>query len=148
MGFYELLEELLGDGNAVVVSSALICLGEINTLSGDGPYKIRSKMLKKILLALNETNEWGVVYILDSLVYYKPKKIDVAEKIIEAIIPKLTHSNSAVIISAIKIILNLIDFLEDNSKSSELIKSYYKKLSNSIVTIIKSIPEIQYSLLR
>lgn len=147
-GFIESLEELLGDGNAVVVSSALISLMELSILSGQGPFKIRSKMLKKILLAMNETNEWGVVYILDSLTYYKVKKVDVAEKIIEAIIPKLTHSNPAVIISAVKIILNLLDFLEENSKNVEIIKGYYKKLSNSIITIVKSIPEIQYSLLR
>jgi vesicle coat complex subunit len=148
MGFYELLEDLLNDGNAVVVSSAIISLAEINTLSGEGPYRIRSKILKKILLALNETNEWGVVYILDTLAFYKPKKIDVAEKIIEAIIPKLTHSNSAIIISAVKIILNLIDFLEENTKNPDSLNNYFKKLSNSIVTVLKSIPEIQYSLLR
>jgi vesicle coat complex subunit len=148
MGFYELLEDLLNDGNAVVVSSAIISLGEINTLSGEGPYRIRSKILKKILLALNETNEWGVVYILDTLAYYKPKKIDVAEKIIEAIIPKLTHSNSAIIISAVKIIINLIDFLEENTKNPDSLNNHFKKLSSSIVTILKSIPEIQYSLLR
>lgn len=147
-GFIESLEDLLSDGNAVVVSSALISLMEISILSGQGPFKIRSKMLKRILLALNETNEWGVVYILDALTNYKPKKIDVAERLIEAIIPKLTHSNPAVIISAVKIILNLIDFLEENSKNLDLIKCYYKKLSNSLITIVKSIPEIQYSLLR
>jgi len=142
------LEELLSDGNAVVVSSALISLMEISILSGLGPFRIRSKMLKKVLLALNETNEWGVVYLLDALAFYKPKKVDVAEKIIEAIIPKLTHSNPAVIISAVKIILNLMDYLEENTKNNEIIKSYYKKLSSSIITIVKSIPEIQYSLLR
>lgn len=147
-GFIESLEDLLSDGNAVVVSSAIITLMEIFTLSGKGPFKIRSKMLKKLLLALNETNEWGVVYILDALSVYKPKKLDVAEKIIEAIIPKLTHSNPAVIISAVKIILNLLDFIEENSKNKELVKGYCKKLSNSIITIVKSIPEIQYSLLR
>jgi len=147
-GFIENLEELLCDGNAVVVSSALISLMEISILSGEGPFKIRSKMLKRILLALNETNEWGVVYILDALTYYKPKKIDVAEKLIEAILPKLTHSNPAVIISAVKIILNLLDYLEENSKNVDIIKSYEKKISNSIITIVKSIPEIQYSLLR
>ena len=68
-------------------------------------------MLKRILLSLNETNEWGVVYLLDALTFYKPKKVDVAEKLIEGIIPRLTHSNPAVIISAVKIILNLLDFL-------------------------------------
>jgi len=142
------LEELLSDGNAVVVSSALISLMEISILSGKGAFKIRSKILKRILLALNETNEWGVVYILDCLSFYKPKKIDVAEKLIEAIIPKLTHSNPAVIISAVKVILNLIESFEENTKNTELIKGYYKKLSNSLITIVKSIPEIQYSLLR
>jgi vesicle coat complex subunit len=147
-GFIESLEELLNDGNAVVVSSALISLMEISILSGEGPYKIRSKILKRILLALNETNEWGVVYILDTLTFYKPKKVDVAEKLIEAIIPKLTHSNPAVIISSVKVILNLLDYLEENSKNVEIIRGYYKKLSNSIITIVKSIPEIQYSLLR
>lgn len=147
-GFIENLEELLTDGNAVVVSSALISLMEISILGGEGPFRIRTKILKRILLALNETNEWGVVYILDALTYYKPKKFDIAEKLIEAIIPKLTHSNPAVIISAIKIILNLLDYLQENTKNIDSIKGYEKKVSNSIITIIKSIPEIQYSLLR
>ena len=83
-GFITLLVNLLGDGNALVVANTLAALTEISTLSGENLLKIRSKVLKRILLALNEANEWGQVFILDALTTFTPKKSKQAEDIIES----------------------------------------------------------------
>ena len=134
----------LEDGNAIVVANALAALTEISILSGDNEIKIRSKTLKRILLALNESNEWGQVYILDSLISYTPKKEKSAELIIESVLPRLTHANPSVVMSAIKVVLKFLDSIE----SPESVRNYCKKVSNSLMTIMSAGPEIQYVLLR
>lgn len=134
----------LEDGNAIVVANALAALTEISILSGENEIKIRSKTLKRILLALNESNEWGQVYILDSLISYKPKKEKSAELIIESVLPRLAHANPSVVMSAIKVILKFLDWIE----SPDNVRNYCKKVSNSLMTIMSAGPEIQYVLLR
>ncbi len=134
----------LEDGNAIVVANALASLTEISILSGENEIKIRSKTLKRILLALNESNEWGQVYILDSLISYTPKKAKSAELIIESVLPRLAHANASVVMSGIKVVLKFLDWIE----SPENVRNYCKKLSNSLMTIMNAGPEIQYVLLR
>lgn len=134
----------LEDGNAIVVANALAALTEISILSGQNEIKIRSKTLKRVLLALNESNEWGQVYILDSLISYSPKKEKSAELIIESVIPRLAHANPSVVMSAIKVVLKFLDWIE----SPENVRNYCKKISNSLMTIMSAGPEIQYVLLR
>lgn len=134
----------LEDGNAIVVANALAALTEISILSGQNEIKIRSKTLKRILLALNESNEWGQVYILDSLISYTPKKEKSAELIIESVLPRLAHANPSVVMSAIKVVLKFLDWIE----SPENVRNFCKKVSNSLMTIMSAGPEIQYVLLR
>jgi hypothetical protein len=134
----------LEDGNAIVVANALAALTEISILSGENEIKIRSKTLKRILLALNESNEWGQVYILDSLINYTPKKEKSAELIIESVLARLSHANPAVVMSAIKVVLKFLDWIE----SPESVRNFCKKISNSLITIMSAGPEIQYVLLR
>ena len=134
----------LEDGNAIVVANALASLTEISILSGENEIKIRSKTLKRILLALNDSNEWGQVYILDSLISYTPKKEKSAELIIESVLPRLAHANPSVVMSAIKVVLKFLDWIE----SPESVRNYCKKVSNSLMTIMSAGPEIQYVLLR
>lgn len=134
----------LEDGNAIVVANALAALTEISILSGENEIKIRSKTLKRVLLALNESNEWGQVYILDSLISYTPKKEKSAELIIESVLPRLAHANPSVVMSAIKVVLKFLDWIE----SPENVRNYCKKVSNSLMTIMSAGPEIQYVLLR
>jgi AP-1 complex subunit beta-1 len=143
-GFINTLVNMLGDGNAIVVANALSALTEISLLSGENLIKIRSKTLKRILLALNEANEWGQVYILDALTTFTPKKPKQAEDIIESVQPRLSHSNPSVVMSAVKVILKFLD----NIESIESVRNYCKKLSNSLMTIMMAGPEIQYVLLR
>mmetsp|Transcript_21766 Transcript_21766/g.22669 ORF Transcript_21766/g.22669 Transcript_21766/m.22669 type:complete len:1000 (+) Transcript_21766:12-3011(+) len=143
-GFIETLTNLLVDGNAVVVANAMVALNEISILSGQNQLHIKNKMIKRILSALNEANEWGQVFILDALVNYVPKKDSYAEDIIESVIPRLSHENPAVVMSAVKVILKFLDKIENN----ETAKNYCKKVSNCLMTVMMSSPEIQYVLLR
>ncbi len=135
---------MISDGNAIVVANALIALVEISILSGETKFKIKSKHLTKVLAAVNETNEWGQIFILEALSYFKIKKEKQAETIIDNVIPRLSHSNQAVVMTAVKIILKFIDFV----KSEDDKKAYCKKISNSMMTILTGVPEIQWVLLR
>ena len=143
-GLIESVSNLLLDGNAVVVSNAIVSINEISTLSGENLLQIKSKTIKRILSALNEANEWGQVFILDALINYTPKKDNYAEDIIESVIPRLSHENPAVVMSAVKVILKFLDKIENVDNA----KIYCKKISNCLMTVIRSSPEIQYCLLR
>ncbi len=143
-GFITTLQNMLTDGNALVVANSLAALNEISILSGENLIKLRSKVLKRVLLALNEANEWGQVYILDALINFTPKKTKQAEDIIEATLPRLTHANPSVVMSSVKVILKFLDYIE----SIENVRSHCKKISNSLMTIMMSNSENQFVLLR
>ena len=143
-GFINILHECLDDENPIVVANAMSALSEISILSGTNQIKIKSKNLKNILSALSKANEWGQVQILDALVFYNPKKSSHAEEVIEGVIPRLSHVNQSVVMSTIKVVLKFMDSIDDTDK----IKTYCKKLTNSIMSILISYPEIQYVLLR
>ena len=143
-GLIDQLKNMLDDGNATVLSSAIAALSEISLLSGVEYLKLNSKILKKILMALNDANEWGQIYILDALMNYKKTKAQKSEMIIEAVIPLFNHINPAVIMSAIKVVLKFLDFIEDEKK----VQNYSKKLSLCLISLMDSVPEMRYLLLR
>ena len=143
-GFINILHDCLEDENPIVVANAMSALSEISILSGVNQLKIKSKNLKNILNSLSKANEWGQVQILDALIYYNPKKSSHAEEVIEGVMPRLSHVNQSVVMSTIKVILKFMDLIDDIEK----IKTYCKKLTNSIMSILISYPEIQYVLLR
>jgi vesicle coat complex subunit len=143
-GLIDQLKNMLDDGNATVLSSAIAALSEISLLSGVEYLKLNSKILKKILMALNDANEWGQIYILDALMNYKKTKAQKSEMIIEAVVPLFNHINPAVIMSAIKVVLKFLDFIEDEKN----VQNYSKKLSLCLISLMDSVPEMRYLLLR
>ena len=143
-GFIDILHNCLEDENPIVVANAMSALSEISILSGVNQMKIKSKNLKNILDSLSKTNEWAQVQILDALVFYNPKKSSHAEEVIDGVMPRLSHVNQSVVMSAIKVIMKFMDNIDDIEK----IKGYCKKLTNSIMSVLISYPEIQYILLR
>jgi AP-1 complex subunit beta-1 len=143
-GFLETLHDLISDANPTVVANAVAALSEIAESSGKNVMNVTSGILQKLLAALNECTEWGQVFILDSLSNYTPLDSREAEGIIERVSPRLQHANSAVVMSAVKIILKYMDEIE----SQEVLRSYSKKLTPPLVTLLNSEPEIQYVALR
>lgn len=145
-GFLDMVYDLLGDSNPMVVSNAVAALAEISETSETAQrvFQINTSTLQKMLAALNECTEWGQVFILDSLALYNPADSREAESIIERVTPRLQHANSAVVLSAIKVMIKYMDLIT----SQDTLKALYKKMAPPLVTLLSSEPEIQYVSLR
>jgi len=143
-GFIDTLRDLISDANPTVVSNAVAALSEIAEVSGKDVLEVTAAVLQKMLAALNECTEWGQVSILDSLAKYEPLDGKEAEGIIERVAPRLQHANSAVVISAVKVIIKYLDDVE----SQDVIRAVTRKLAPPLVTLLNSEPEIQFVALR
>ena len=145
-GFLDTLRELLADSNPMVVSNAVAVLSEISEISTKEVFKVDGAILSRLLSALNECTEWGQVFILDSLAKFQPRDYKDAESICERVSIRFNHSNSAVVLSAVKVVLLCLPFLTNQ----ELRRGYVKKLCPPLVTLLSSgkEPEIQYVALR
>ena len=136
---------MLLDGNAMVVANACASLLEISKTSGKNYLRLKSSTnLNKILAALNDSNEWGKIYIMESIATYDTSDSKESENIIERVVPMLTHNNPAVILAAVKVILKFMD----NVSKEDLQKGIVKKLAAPLVTLLSSEAEIQYVALR
>lgn len=148
-GFIETLHDLISDSNPSVVANGVAALSEISETSGRDVMKISASVLQKLLAALNECTEWGQVFILDSLAKYVPGDAREAEGIIERVTPRLQHANSAVVMSAVKVILSYMDVMAaGGGANQESIRALTRKLAPPLVTLLNSEPEIQYVALR
>ena len=143
-GFIDTLRDLISDANPTVVANAVSALCEIAENSGKDVMMVTANVLQKLLAALNECTEWGQVFILDSLSLYSPQDSKEAEGIIERVTPRLQHANSAVVMSAVKVVLRYLDEVTNQ----DTIRAVCKKLAPPLVTLLNSEPEIQYVALR
>uniref|UniRef100_A0A0K0FUA5 AP complex subunit beta n=1 Tax=Strongyloides venezuelensis TaxID=75913 RepID=A0A0K0FUA5_STRVS len=142
-GFVELLSDLLSDSNPMVVANAVASITEINQTKP--LFEINLQLVNKLLTALNECTEWGQVFILDALNNYTPRDEREAQNICERISPRLAHANAAVVLSTVKVLMKLMNYLPENS---EFINQLTKKLAPPMITLLSAEPEIQYVALR
>ncbi len=147
-GFLDTLHDLISDSNPSVVANAVAALSEIAEASGRDVMKVSAAVLQKLLAALNECTEWGQVFILDSLAKYTPADGREAEGIIERVTPRLQHANSAVVMSAVKVILSYMELMGGSNIRDDAIRALTRKLAPPLVTLLNSEPEIQYVALR
>ncbi|KAK6591171.1 beta adaptin [Cryptosporidium xiaoi] len=111
-------------------------------------YRIMFSEVEKqqILMALNECSEWGQVYILNAISEWDIKNEKESEMIIERLTSRLSHANSAVVLSAVRAILNTMRGLNEGNN---VISGIIKKLRPCLVTLLTTTaPEIQYVVLR
>lgn len=146
-GFLDLLKELLSDSVPMVVANAVAALAEINESSptaaalGD----LDTPAVNKLLTALNECTEWGQVFILDSICSYQPVDEREAQSICERVTPRLSHANAAVVLSAVKVLMKLMEIL---APDSTYLQGLTRKLAPPLVTLLSSEAEIQFVALR
>ncbi|CAK1541735.1 unnamed protein product [Leptosia nina] len=146
-GFLDQLKDLLSDSNPMVVANAVAALSEINeaSVSGHPLVEMNAPTINKLLTALNECTEWGQVFILDALSNYCPRDSREAHSICERITPRLAHANAAVVLSAVKVLMKLMEMLSDET---ELVSTLSRKLAPPLVTLLSAEPEVQYVALR
>lgn len=119
-GLVEVLRDLVGDGNPMVVANAVAALtdiheaslsqssvpsveGEVSSVPPATVFIIDSPTVTKLLVALGECSEWGRIAILNSLVRYKATDEKESEHICERVLPQFQHANGAVVLAAVKV---------------------------------------------
>lgn len=90
------------------------------------------------------STRWGQTYILEALMSYVPQDCSEALLLAERISPRLSHSNSAVVLTCIRVVLYLMNYINDQKQISALCR----KLSPPLVTLLAKGPEVQYLALR
>ena len=138
------LNRMLKDENPTVVASALAALMDIWERSDSIKLTIDYASASKIVSILPDCSEWGQTYILESLMSYVPQDTGEALLLADRITPRLSHANSAVVLTCIRVILYLMNYIADEKQITQL----SRKLSPPLVTLLAKGPEIQYLALR
>lgn len=138
--FLDELLRLLSDGNAMVVSNAAAVLSEVIDYGGrKDAVKLPEGIMSKLLLVLGETTEWGQQYILELLASLKPADGAEALEVAERVMPRLNHTNPAVVMAAVKVIANIA-----NRCRPEAIDRFTNRINPALLTLAKADPETQY----
>jgi vesicle coat complex subunit len=153
------LNSMLRDDVPTVVASALASLMDIWERSEAIKLTIDYGNASKMVQILPDCSEyvfpvdlvyfankcrWGQTYILEALMSYVPQDTAEALLLAERISPRLSHSNSAVVLTCIRVILYLMNYIADEKQISALCR----KLSPPLVTLLAKGPEVQYLALR
>ena len=129
-GFLEMLQEMIGDPNPMVVANSVTALSEIqHTAPETKALQVTANTLRKMLMALNECTEWGRVTILSTLAEYRAVDVKESEHICERVSPQFQHVNSGVVLAAVKVV-----FLHMKYVGPELAKTYLKKMAPPLGT--------------
>ncbi|XP_062873546.1 AP-1 complex subunit beta-1 isoform X2 [Trichomycterus rosablanca] len=145
-GFLDTLKDLISDSNPMVVANAVAALSEISeSHPNSNLLDLNPQTINKLLTALNECTEWGQIFILDCLANYTPRDDRESQSICERVTPRLSHANSAVVLSAVKV---LMKFMEMLPKDVDYYGTLLKKLAPPLVTLLSAEPELQYVALR
>uniref|UniRef100_A0A093VNA8 AP complex subunit beta n=1 Tax=Talaromyces marneffei PM1 TaxID=1077442 RepID=A0A093VNA8_TALMA len=130
------LNKMLKDENPTVVSSVLAALVDIWERSESISLTIDYASASKVVSVLADCSEvsYGIC----------AKDSGEALLLAERISPRLSHSNSAVVLTSIRVILYLMNYISDEKQVTAL----SKKLSPPLVTLLSKPPEVQYLALR
>lgn len=74
------------------------------------------------VLSICFSSRWGQVYILDSLMNFVPQTHQDADILADRISVRLQHANSAVVLTSIKVLLYLMNYMESNRQKEALCK--------------------------
>nr|KAJ3420883.1 AP-1 complex subunit beta-1 [Polyrhizophydium stewartii] len=143
-GFVEQLGALLNHDNPSVVANAVAALMDMSVRSPSVEFHLSIGQVNKLLSAIEECNEWAQTYILESIMTVVPDDPGDAELLADRISPRLQHSNSAVVLTAIRIMLYLTNYI----RNEHAILAIFKKLGPPLVTLLHNSPEVQYVALR
>ena len=154
------LNRMLKDENPTVVASALAALMDIWERSENIKLTIDYASASKVVSIMPDCSEWdeysqfillwltfhrwGQTYILESMMSYVPQDSNEALLLADRISPRLSHSNSAVALTCMRVMLYLMNYIADEAQVAQLAR----KLSPPLVTLLTKGPEIQYLALR
>lgn len=151
-GFLDILQELLmTDSNPMVVSNVVAALADIQELVPDlDALKLNDEIFVRLVGILSDCTEWGQVFIMDTLADYHGSSLNDIEKMIEIVIPKLQHSNQAVVMSVINLLVRQGLQSKVLPENHQLRTVILRKLNSPLISILSppNPSEIQYAALR
>jgi AP-1 complex subunit beta-1 len=136
--FTALVVKLLSDAFPMVASNAAAILTEVNAFA-QTPVQLTLETANHLLNALPECSEWGQGYVLELLAAYHPATQEACETMISRVLARLAHTNSAVIMGAIKVIA-----AHASRCGPELLASCVPRINAALLTLVKSDPETQF----
>ncbi|WFD36288.1 hypothetical protein MCUN1_003166 [Malassezia cuniculi] len=139
-----LLQELLFDSSHAVVTNALVSLVEISERGSTNPLTMSNEVALHLVSILDQCTEWGQTYILDALVFYTPQTSAAAEQLAERVCARLQHANSAVVLSAVKAVVYLLNYIA----SAAFREMLCRRISEPLIMLLGARPEVQYVALR
>ncbi|KAJ3348463.1 AP-1 complex subunit beta-1 [Kappamyces sp. JEL0680] len=143
-GLLDRLKNLLQHENANVVANAVLALMEIANSSSSFVFSVDVPTANKLLTALEECSEWSQAYLLEAVMTVVPDDPMEAELLADRISPRLQHSNSGVVIGAVRLIVYLSSFLQNG----EALVNLLKKCGPPLVTLLHAGQEVQFVALR
>ncbi len=88
-----------------VVSNCVVALDEI--LREEGGMAINKPIIHHLLNRIRDFNEWSQCVVMELVARYKPESADETFDVMNLLEERLKHSNSAVVLAAVKVFLNL-----------------------------------------
>ncbi len=95
-------------------------------------------------MTLNDSNEWAKTIIMDGLSVYVPESANHAERILERIQIQMSNRNAGVVLSTVRVMLKMVDYLED----PEQVRDYCRRMTPSLITLLSSDNEIKFVALK
>jgi len=99
------LYNMLRDRDAQVVANCICALNEILQL--EGGMAINKPIIHHLLNRMRDFNEWSQCIVLEMVARYKPEAQQETFDVMNVLEERLKHSNSAVVLAATKVFLNL-----------------------------------------
>ncbi|MEN2497341.1 MAG: hypothetical protein MHMPM18_001730 [Marteilia pararefringens] len=144
--------EKLSDDNAAVFAAAICLLSWLIVNQQSALYEfykgfcIEFQMVTKILHILDECSAWQKETLLEFILLYKVHNRDQAIQISERMLQVLSDSHTPVIVSSIKVMLSVLDQLE-NLKSDEVKDSSHNLetyAENCVLSAVQSLITLLY----
>ncbi|KAH9002810.1 armadillo-type protein [Lactarius hatsudake] len=129
-GFVELLRDILVNSNATVVANAVAALSKIADRPDGVVFKLNLAVANKLITALGESSEYGIQLSGIQPSAYWRRRTPTPELIGERISVQLQHSNSAVVLTTIKVLLYLMKYMDNKT----LIEHICKKMGPPLET--------------
>lgn len=141
-GLMQHLTNLLSDTFPIVASNAAAVLAEIVTTPNFPAFEMQKVWVQKLLNCLADCTEWGQIYVLEAIALYRAPS-DEIENLTERVLPRLQHSNSAVVLAAVKAIATFAQRMPQAARGT-----YVNRINAALLTLAKGCPETQFIVCR
>jgi len=126
--FLPALKALLNDRSPSVMANAVAALREMEVRSGIVALPRDIEEVTRVFRDSEAVSGWQRAAILDAFGAQRPHSASEARTMVNRVIQDLNHSNSAVVLSAAKILLNQVPHLNDPSMQSMLLEKMRRPL--------------------